>query len=52
MVNYTSRYQAQKSKLEKILESFDPLLSETQNMELNGYVKIYNSGTLKVEYHK
>ena len=47
-----SRYQAQKSKLEKILESFDPLLSETQNMELNGYVKIYDSGTLKVEYHK
>lgn len=47
-----SRYQAQKSKLEKILETFDPLLSETQNMELNGYVKIYDSGTLKVEYHK
>ena len=47
-----SRYQAQKSKLEKILDAFDPLLSETQNMELNGYVKIYDSGTLKVEYHK
>lgn len=44
-----SRYQTQKHKLEKLLENYDPDLSETQNMELNGFAKIYDSGTLKVE---
>ena len=45
-----SRYQTQKHKLEKLLEFFEPTLSETDNMLLNGYIKIYDSGTMKLKY--
>ena len=44
-----SRYQTQKHKLSKLLEYFDPELSETQNMELHGFTKIYDAGNMKVE---
>ena len=44
-----SRYQTQKHKLEKLLEYFDPELSETQNMELHGFEKVYDAGNMKVE---
>ena len=44
-----SRYQTQKHKLSKLLEYFDPELSEIQNMELHGFTKIYDAGNMKVE---
>ena len=47
-----SRLAAQKHKLSKILKNYDPDLSESANMLKNGYFKIYDSGCLKLEYHK
>lgn len=42
-----SRYQCQKHKLSVILkDSFNPELSETENMMFNGYDKIYDCGNL------
>lgn len=41
-----SRYQAQKHKLETLLPLFDPKLSENDNMSLNGYYKVYDSGNM------
>lgn len=44
-----SRYQCQKHKLKSLLgDSFDPKLSESDNMMLANYKKIYDSGSLKV----
>ena len=37
-----TRYQCQKHKLKNILEKFDEKLSESENMYLNGYNKIYD----------
>ena len=47
-----SRYQCQKHKLAKLLENYDPSLTETDNMILNGYFKVYDCGTLKLIYKK
>ena len=42
-----NRYQCQKYKLKKILkDKFNPDLSESENMKLNGYDKIYDCGNL------
>ena len=42
-----SRYQCQKHKLKKILgNDFNEKLSENENMQLNGYNKIYDCGEL------
>ncbi len=38
------RYKTQKHKLRKLLSNFDPQLSEAQNMEAEGFRRIYNSG--------
>ena len=47
-----SRYQCQKHKLSKILgDKFDVNLSETENMILNGFYKIYDCGNLVYEYN-
>ena len=42
------RYKAQKHKLKKLLgeENFNELLTETENMELNGWIKSYDCGNL------
>ena len=46
-----NRFQTQKHKLEKLLgESYNSDLTETENMEMNGYAKIYDSGNMKVSY--
>jgi hypothetical protein len=45
-----SRYEFQKHKLSKILENFDPKLSEYDNMILNGYYRIYDCGNLVYVY--
>mgnify|MGYP002624260241 CR=1 FL=1 len=39
-----SRYQCQKHKLAKLLQDFNPNLSEHDNMINNGYIKIYDCG--------
>ena len=41
-----SRYQAQKHKLEALLPLYDPKLSEAENMLLNGYYRVYDSGNM------
>lgn len=57
---YTSNYRvprinrmsAQKHKLKKLLKSYDDTLSETENMENNGYFKVYNCGNIIVSWKK
>lgn len=39
-----SRVKFQKHKLENILEKFDKELSESENMRINGYHKVYDCG--------
>lgn len=39
-----SRYQCQKHKLQKMLKKFDASLTETENMEMNSYYKMYDFG--------
>lgn len=43
-----SRYQTQKHKLKTLLENFIPDFTENENMELNGFIKLYNTGNLKL----
>jgi len=45
-----NRLQFQKHLLESKLESFDPSLTEWQNMQLNGYDRIWDCGNLVYEY--
>jgi len=42
-----SRYQCQKHKLHKILQDFDPSLSESLNMFNNGFRRVWDAGHLK-----
>lgn len=49
-LNRISRYQAQKHKLEKLLTLFDPKLQESENMQLNGYYKVYDQGNMVFSY--
>ena len=47
-----TRYQAQKHKLKKLLgkDNYDSNLTESENMENNGFLKIYDCGNLVFEY--
>ena len=45
-----NRISAQKHKLAKILKDFDASLTESENMQKNGFYKIYNCGNIKVIY--
>lgn len=48
-----SRIVCQKHKLQKLLgENFDSSLSETANMLMNGWNKLYDCGNLKVQFRK
>lgn len=48
-----NRYQCQKHKLKDILkDKFNPELSESENMRLNNYNKIYDCGNLIFVYNK
>jgi hypothetical protein len=42
-----NRMNFQKHKLEKILENFDPNLTETENLQMNNYSRIWDCGQLK-----
>jgi len=44
-----SRQQCQKHKLGNTLATFDPLLTEAQNMFNNGYRRMWDAGHLKLE---
>jgi hypothetical protein len=46
-----NRQKFQKHKLHKILEFFDPLLSEWQNMQAHGYDRIWDCGNTKWVYN-
>jgi len=53
--NYMHRYYRfnfRKSELHKKLENFDPNLTEWENMQLNGYDRIWDCGNLKYEWVK
>lgn len=41
-----TRYQCQKHKLKDLLENFDPSKTESENMRLNGYSKVFDCGNL------
>ena len=41
-----SRYQCQKSKLKNILKNFNPDLTQSENMQLNGFSTLYDCGNL------
>lgn len=45
-----SRLKFQKHKLQNILESYDKNLTEWQNMQINGYDRIWDCGNLVFEY--
>lgn len=48
-----SRFQCQKHKLPELLgDGFIPELTEEDNMEANGFTRIYDCGTLKYEWCK
>ncbi len=47
-----NRIATQKHKLPKLLENYDAKLSEVENMSLNGYFQIFDSGNLKLECKK
>ena len=41
-----NRIKFQKHKLESLLETFDPNLTEWENMKNNGYDRVWDCGTL------
>ncbi|MBR5785906.1 MAG: hypothetical protein IKY41_04325, partial [Clostridia bacterium] len=41
-----NRVKFQKHKLANLLEAFDPTLSESENMSINGYIKVWDCGNL------
>lgn len=41
-----SRVKYQKHKLSKVLEKFDPKLSEIENMHINGFYRIFDCGNI------
>lgn len=49
---FSSRNRFQKHKLSKLLENVDPNLTEWQNMQLNGYDRIWDCGNTKWVWYK
>lgn len=45
-----SRQTFQKHKLKNILENFDPNLTEVENVTNNGYLQLFDCGTLKFQW--
>lgn len=48
-LNRFSRVQFQKHKLPNVLDYFDSSLTEKQNVKNNGYMLVYDSGSIKFE---
>lgn len=49
---FSSRNRFQKHKLSTLLERFDPHLTEWQNMQLNGYDRIWDCGNTKWVWYR
>ena len=47
-----SRLKYQKHKLSKILKTFDPKLSEWENMQVNGYDRIWDCGNQRFVFNR
>jgi hypothetical protein len=47
-----SRLKCQKHKLQNILETFDPSLTEWENLQLNDYDRIWDCGVLTYVWKK
>jgi hypothetical protein len=45
-----SRMACQKHRLSKLLENFDPNLSEYENMKANGFIRLFDCGNLVFEW--
>jgi hypothetical protein len=46
--SYTlSRYQTMKHKLHKVIDNFDPSLTEKENMNVNNWYRVYDCGSIK-----
>lgn len=50
-IDLQPRQKYQKHRLSAILKSFDPKLTEHENMRNNGYLRIFDCGNLKLEYN-
>ena len=50
--DYLNRIQCQKHKLKSLLSNFDESKTEYENMINNGYIRIFDSGNLKLIYKK
>lgn len=46
---FLSRQQCQKHKLSKLLNNFNELLSEPENMFMNGYRRVWDAGHMKLK---
>lgn len=46
-INFENRMKFQKHKLEKLLPVFDPTKTEWENMQMNGYDRVWDCGTRK-----
>jgi len=44
------RFKYRKNNLSKLLQKYNPILSEWENMQLNGYDRIWDCGCLKFEF--
>ena len=51
-IQLESRFKYQKHKLSKILKKFDPTLTEWENMQLNGYDRIWDCGNYVYEWRE
>jgi hypothetical protein len=47
-----NRFSFRKSLLSKLLNNFDPTKTEKQNMKDNGFLRIYDCGSMKFEWNK
>lgn len=50
-LTYLSRNQTQKNLLPKLLDTFNSSLTENENMENAGYLKVYDSGLTEIKFN-
>ena len=49
-IKILNRFSTQKHKLSTLLEKYDENLTEDENMSINGYKQVYDSGNIKMIY--
>jgi len=52
LIYYGITRKFQKHKLEKMLDTFNPNLTEFENMKMNGYDRIWDCGNVKFVWNK